>query len=311
MNARCAFKALFSLSLASAALPGAAHAADAVPDNHANAAAKNAGASIKPAEKKILASFSSSLGYVSEETRFFTPHGDEWFIIFDDCTYRAFSRGKSPDVPDVYQGQLSKEECRTLTTPAADLPQNFANIRFADVTDMATDYYSFGDRMFSFYARDFAKTKGNESETNEYKIEMQAKVTVKHLVEVGTPVGGKLRGYAVKPQSGRTYTDQQDNPVEFSELLPAGITPTEDVFPKSSIFPDETQSGLREILKKVQDGTVKTEWDGGIPVKDAKGGDVLLYMRPASDIEDAETGKITVLNEIRSNCKKGQTLTQE
>lgn len=299
MNANRALAALFSLSLASFALPGVSHAADTATDNHANMTA-NAGSSTKPTGKKILASYHISLGYVGEEWRFLNEHGTEWFAILDDCSYRAFSRGENP-APEVVQGQLSEEECRKLTAPLP-LTKTCTKVRLSNVTDHSTTYISAGGKTLSCYISCCGRNAGKKGAalTPECKIEKEAEATLAKLLAEGKAQVGKLRGYAYdikdEREDGRKFSDREKNPLKFTEPLPAGIALSRETFHKSSIFPDETQGALRAILEKVKDGTLKTEYSGGIPVKDAKGGDVLLYMRPAADIEDAATGRIPFEN---------------
>ena len=296
MNANRALAALFSLSLASFALPGISHAADAAAGNNANTAA-NAVASTNPAGKKILASYHISLGYVDEAWRFLNEHGTEWFAILDDCSYRAFSRGENP-APEVVQGSLSEEECRKLTSPLP-LTKTCTNVRLSRVTDHSTKYISAGGKTLSCYISCCGKTE-ESGETPECKIEKEAEATLAKLLTEGKVQGGKLRGYAydIKDElrHGRKFSDKENNPLKFTEPLPAGIALSRDTFHRSKIFPDKTQGALRAILEKVKDGTLKTEYSGGIPVKDANGSDVLLFMRPAADIEDAATGKIAFDN---------------
>lgn len=254
----------------------------------------------KTDKNKIVLHGTSIDGVVGFENVFF-ENGYRYLFLVEDCrywTYKINAKETLRGWEDVYTGQLDEAECTALSQ---DLSVD-AGCHFYHVTGI-TDLTGTNSLVTNHGALACTNAICQDPEDSAKLLETSLRWQ-EILIEMGSPVQGKLRGllvvdrreidlpkYALISDELKKHALPDDDFRYMTCFSLCGEGPFDTM-----LFPDEVQDELWELRRQHKAGEflAGVETDGqvmGIPLKDAAGQKYQLFVRPVTELED-ENGVI-------------------
>lgn len=225
---------------------------------------------------------------------FFYENGSTFLYLTRSCNYFAYTAirpdGKSGDWNDIYSGKASDSDCQKIKE----------DLGFRGFDDKCRYYQEAG--IFDANAVIISDCHGalvcyaGKCLLPEEQSRLESASTwLTRLIEQGTPVHDKLRGFLMLHNNNNYYYRYGELPEGLAQYAVEDKYSNNPISPADTIiFPDEFQESLWELRSQQQqfffDGTSEA-----IPLKDAEGKEYLLYLRSTFALED-ENGVVQVSN---------------